>query len=167
MVAHWTRCAAGDDAGRHRARAAGIRRGGETIADAGYEWLELHAAHGYLIQEFLSPLANHRTDNYGGSFENRIRFLRETTAAVRAVWPDTLPLTVRLSCTEWVDGGWTLDESVELARLLKAEGVDLGSTASSGGGVCMVARAPSNRVFTCRFPSESAVTRASRPRSSA
>lgn len=112
---------------------------------AGYEWLELHAAHGYLIQEFLSPLANHRTDNYGGSFENRIRFLRETTAAVRTVWPEALPLTVRLSCTEWVDGGWTLDESVALARLLKADGVDL-IDCSSGGGV-HGARAPSTPGF--------------------
>lgn len=101
---------------------------------AGYEWLELHAAHGYLSHEFLSPLSNRRTDRYGGVFENRIRFLLETTRAVRAVWPDRLPLTVRLSCTEWVEGGWTIEESVDLARRLKAEGVDL-IDCSSGSGV--------------------------------
>ncbi|MDP3072324.1 MAG: NADH:flavin oxidoreductase/NADH oxidase [Opitutaceae bacterium] len=101
---------------------------------AGYEWLELHAAHGYLTHEFLSPKSNQRTDRYGGDFENRIRFLLETTRAVGAVWPDHLPLTVRLSCTDWVEGGWTIEESVELSRRLKTEGVDL-IDCSSGGGV--------------------------------
>lgn len=101
---------------------------------AGYEWLELHAAHGYLFSEFLSPLSNTRTDNYGGSFYNRVRFLLETTRAVRAVWPEHLPLTVRISCTEWVPGGWEIEQSIELARLLKAEGVDL-MDCSSGGNV--------------------------------
>lgn len=101
---------------------------------AGYEWVELHAAHGYLAHQFLSPKSNQRTDRYGGSFENRIRFLLETTRAVRAVWPENLPLTVRLSCTDWVEGGWTVEESVELARRLKTEGVDL-IDCSSGGGV--------------------------------
>jgi len=92
---------------------------------AGYEWLELHFAHGYLAHEFLSPLANQRTDAYGGSFENRIRFVLETTRAVRAVWPDKLPLAVRLSCTDWADGGWDIEQSIELSRRLKTEGVDL------------------------------------------
>ena len=101
---------------------------------AGYEWMELHAAHGYLAHAFLSPTSNHRTDRYGGSFENRIRFLLETTRAVRAVWPERLPFTVRLSCTDWTEGGWTVDESVELARRLQTEGVDL-IDCSSGGGV--------------------------------
>ena len=101
---------------------------------AGYEWLELHSAHGYLSHEFLSPLSNHRTDRYGGAFENRIRFLIETTRAVRAVWPDKFPLMVRLSCTDWVPGGWDIEQSVELARKLKAEGVDL-MDCSSGGNV--------------------------------
>lgn len=101
---------------------------------AGYEWMELHSAHGYLSHEFLSPFSNHRTDRYGGSFENRIRFLLETTRAVRAVWPESLPFTVRLSCTDWTEGGWTIDETVELSRRLKAEGVDL-IDCSSGGGV--------------------------------
>lgn len=99
---------------------------------AGYDWVELHAAHGYLAHQFLSPLSNRRTDRYGGGFENRIRFLLETTRAVRAVWPARLPFTVRLSCTDWIEGGWTIDESVELARRLKGEGVDL-LDCSSGG----------------------------------
>ncbi len=101
---------------------------------AGYTWLELHFAHGYLAHEFLSPLSNFRTDNYGGSFENRIRFVLETTRAVRAVWPENLPLTARLSCSDWVEGGWDIAQSVELARHLKAEGVDL-IDCSSGGAV--------------------------------
>jgi 2,4-dienoyl-CoA reductase-like NADH-dependent reductase (Old Yellow Enzyme family) len=100
---------------------------------AGYEWVELHGAHGYLAHEFLSPLSNQRTDNYGGSFANRIRFMLETARAMRAVWPERLPFAVRLSCSDWVEGGWTIEESVELARQLKAEGVDL-IDCSSGGG---------------------------------
>jgi len=104
-----------------------------TLA-AGYEWLEIHAAHGYLFHEFLSPRSNNRTDQYGGSFSNRIRFLMNTVGAVRGVWPDKLPLTVRLSCTDWVPGGWDLEQCVELARLLKAAGVDL-IDCSSGGNV--------------------------------
>jgi 2,4-dienoyl-CoA reductase-like NADH-dependent reductase (Old Yellow Enzyme family) len=101
---------------------------------AGFEWIELHAAHGYLAHQFLSPLSNHRTDNYGGSFENRVRFLLETTRAVRAAWPEELPLTARLSCTDWVEGGWTPDETVELSRRLKEGGVSL-IDCSSGGMV--------------------------------
>jgi len=99
---------------------------------AGCEWLEIHSAHGYLSHEFLSPLTNQRTDDYGGSFENRIRFLLETARAVRAAWPERLPLAVRLSCTDWVSGGWDPDQSVELARRLKAEGVDLIDCSSAG-----------------------------------
>jgi 2,4-dienoyl-CoA reductase-like NADH-dependent reductase (Old Yellow Enzyme family) len=99
--------------------------------DAGYDWLELHGAHGYLLHSFLSPIANRRTDDYGGSFDNRIRFMLETVRAVRSVWPDSKPLAVRLSSVDWVDGGWTLEESIELARRLRPEGVDL-IDASSG-----------------------------------
>lgn len=106
---------------------------------AGYEWLELHGAHGYLMHSFLSPLSNRRSDGYGGSFENRTRFVMETTRAVRAVWPERLPLTLRLSTTDWVEGGWTLDESVALARMLKVEGVDL-IDCSSGGNTTGVSR---------------------------
>ncbi len=92
---------------------------------AGFEWLELHFAHGYLAHEFYSPLANKRSDNYGGSFDNRIRFLLETFIAVRKVWPERLPLTVRLSVTDWIDGGVTVEESIELMRQLKSAGLDL------------------------------------------
>lgn len=99
---------------------------------AGFEWIELHGAHGYLAHEFLSPISNQRTDRYGGIFENRIRFLLETVRAVRAAWPERLPLTTRISCTDWAEGGWTLDESVDLARRLKTEGVSL-IDCSSGG----------------------------------
>jgi len=99
---------------------------------AGFEWLELHAAHGYLFNSFLSPLTNHRTDKYGGSFENRIRLLLDTTRAVRKVWPDNLPLAVRLSAIDWKDGGWQIEDSIALAQLLKTEGVDL-MDCSSGG----------------------------------
>ncbi len=107
---------------------------------AGCEWLELHSAHGYLSHEFLSPLTNQRADRYGGCFENRIRFLVETTRAVRAVWPERLPLAVRLSCTDWVPGGWDLEQSVALARQLKAEAVDL--IDCSSGGLVPDARIP-------------------------
>jgi 2,4-dienoyl-CoA reductase-like NADH-dependent reductase (Old Yellow Enzyme family) len=92
---------------------------------AGFEWLELHFAHGYLAHEFYSPLTNRRTDDYGGSFENRIRFLLETFAAVRKVWPERFPLTARLSVTDWIDGGVTVEDSIELVRRLKAVGLDL------------------------------------------
>jgi NADH:flavin oxidoreductases, Old Yellow Enzyme family len=95
-----------------------------TLA-AGFQWLEIHAAHGYLLHEFYSPLSNQRQDEYGGSFENRIRFLVETVQAVKKVWPERLPLTVRISGTDWVEGGWDIPQSVELAKVLKKEGVDL------------------------------------------
>jgi 2,4-dienoyl-CoA reductase-like NADH-dependent reductase (Old Yellow Enzyme family) len=99
---------------------------------AGFEWVELHAAHGYLAHTFCSPLSNRRTDEYGGTFENRIRFVLAALRAVRAAWPENRPLAVRLSCTDWAEGGWTLEESVDLSRRLKAEGADL-IDCSSGG----------------------------------
>jgi 2,4-dienoyl-CoA reductase-like NADH-dependent reductase (Old Yellow Enzyme family) len=101
---------------------------------AGFNWLELHAAHGYLFNEFLSPLANHRTDKYGGSFENRIRMLLDTARSVRKIWPDKLPLAVRISAIDWMPDGWQIEDSIALAKLLKAEGVDL-MDCSSGGVV--------------------------------
>jgi 2,4-dienoyl-CoA reductase-like NADH-dependent reductase (Old Yellow Enzyme family) len=101
---------------------------------AGFELLEVHAAHGYLLHSFYSPLSNHRTDRYGGSFENRIRLTMEVVQAVRSVWPERLPVIVRISGTDWTDGGWTVDESVDLAKRLKSEGVDL-IDCSSGGNV--------------------------------
>lgn len=100
--------------------------------EAGFRWVELHGAHGYLMHSFLSPLSNQRADAYGGSLENRCRFVVETARKVRAAWPAGLPLTVRLSCSDWVDGGWTGEDSIALARMLKAEGVDL-IDCSSGG----------------------------------
>jgi 2,4-dienoyl-CoA reductase-like NADH-dependent reductase (Old Yellow Enzyme family) len=105
----------------------------QRALQAGYEWLELHAAHGYLMHSFHSPLSNARRDEYGGSFDNRVRFTLETARQVRRKWPESKPLTVRLSCTDWCDGGWTPEESVALARKLKDEGVDL-IDCSSGGG---------------------------------
>jgi len=96
--------------------------------------IEIHAAHGYLVHQFLSPLVNARTDRWGGSFENRTRLAREIVRAVRGVWPERLPLFVRVSATDWVEGGWDIEQTVELARVLRAEGVDL-IDASSGGAV--------------------------------
>ncbi len=109
--------------------AANARR----ACEAGFDIVEIHAAHGYLIHSFYSPLSNRRTDRYGGSFENRIRFLLEAVDAVRSEWPDEKPLFVRISSTDWMEGGWNLESSVKLAQLLKAGGkVDL-IDCSSGG----------------------------------
>lgn len=100
--------------------------------DAGFQVIEIHGAHGYLINEFLSPLSNYRLDEYGGSFENRTRFVREITQAIRRVWPDSLPLFIRISASDWVEGGWSIDDSVELARVLGPLGVDLVDCSSGG-----------------------------------
>lgn len=102
--------------------------------DAGFDVIEIHAAHGYLLHEFLSPLSNQRDDAYGGALGNRSRILREIIAAVRHEWPTPRPLFVRVSASDWVDGGWDIDECVELARLLKADSVDV-VDCSSGGNV--------------------------------
>ncbi|WP_367772695.1 NADH:flavin oxidoreductase/NADH oxidase [Flavobacterium sp. WC2421] len=101
---------------------------------AGFKVMEIHAAHGYLLHQFLSPLSNLRTDEYGGSFENRIRFTLEVVAAVQTEWPKDLPLFVRISATDWADGGWNAEESVQLSKILKEKGVDL-IDVSSGGAV--------------------------------
>ena len=101
--------------------------------EAGFDVIEIHGAHGYLVSTFLSPITNRRTDRYGGSFENRTRFLLEIVDAVRSEWPDDKPLFVRLSCSDWIEGGWGLEDSVKLAQVLKAGGkVDL-IDCSSGG----------------------------------
>lgn len=100
--------------------------------EAGYKVMEIHAAHGYLLHQFLSPLSNVRTDEYGGSFENRIRFTLEVVAAVQTEWPEDLPLFVRISATDWADGGWNADESVQLSKILKEKGVDLIDVSSGG-----------------------------------
>ena len=125
----------------HELSAADIAGVVQAFADAakralraGFDIVEIHAAHGYLLHEFLSPLSNKRTDQYGGSFENRIRVLVETTDAVRAAWPQELPLFVRISSTDWTPGGWDIDEAVKLAGVLKEHGVDL-IDSSSGGNV--------------------------------
>ncbi|MDQ6845693.1 MAG: NADH:flavin oxidoreductase/NADH oxidase [Bacteroidota bacterium] len=104
----------------------------ERAVKAGFKVFEIHAAHGYLINEFLSPLSNHRTDEYGGTFEDRIKLLLEIINVMRKVLPDEMPLFVRISATDWVDGGWTDDDSVALAKVLKTKGVDL-IDCSSGG----------------------------------
>ncbi len=113
---------------------AGFREAAERALKAGFKVVEIHSAHGYLLQEFLSPLSNQRTDEYGGSFENRTRLLLQVTEAVRSVWPEEYPLFVRISSTDWTEGGWTLEDSIELAYLLKSAGADL-IDCSSGGNI--------------------------------
>ena len=119
--------------------AAGLREVVERFAAAArraraadFQVVEIHAAHGYLLHEFLSPLSNRRTDAYGGSFDNRSRFVREVVAAVRAEWPQGAPLLVRLSATDWVEGGWNIEETVALCRVLKGLGVDLIDVSTAG-----------------------------------
>jgi 2,4-dienoyl-CoA reductase-like NADH-dependent reductase (Old Yellow Enzyme family) len=107
---------------------------------AGFRIIEIHAAHGYLLDEFLSPLANRRTDEFGGSFENRIRLTLEVAQSIRRAWPEDLPLFIRISAEDWAPGGWTLTDSVELARKLKPIGVDL--VDCSSGGVVPYAKIP-------------------------
>ena len=104
----------------------------QRALEAGFQTVEIHAAHGYLLHSFLSPLTNTRTDAYGGSFEGRTRLVLEVTRAVRQVWPDELPLLTRISATDWTEGGWSVEDSASLARHLKHEGVDL-IDCSSGG----------------------------------
>jgi len=111
-----------------------FRAAAQRAREAGFEVIEIHGAHGYLIHQFLSPLSNTRTDQYGGSLENRARLLREIIAAVRENWPAPMPLWVRLSATDWAQGGWDIGECVQLARLLRADGVDV-IDCSSGGTV--------------------------------
>lgn len=113
---------------------ADFRAAAARALQAGFVVAEIHAAHGYLLHEFLSPLSNHRADAYGGSFENRVRLLREIVEDVRAVWPEDYPLFVRISATDWTEGGWNGDDSVALATLLKQQGVDL-IDCSTGGNV--------------------------------
>lgn len=120
-----------DKAGIERAVQAFAAAAKRALA-AGFRVVEIHGAHGYLIHEFLSPVTNKRTDEYGGTFENRSRFLRETIEAIREVWPEKLPLFLRISATDWVEGGWTPDDSVALAKMVRPLGVDL-IDCSSGG----------------------------------
>jgi 2,4-dienoyl-CoA reductase-like NADH-dependent reductase (Old Yellow Enzyme family) len=136
--------------------AAGLRRtvrafseAAERARTAGFRMVEVHAAHGYLLHEFLSPLSNHRTDSYGGSFENRVRLTREVVRAVRERWPEELPLFVRISATDWAEGGWTLEDSVALAKLLKQDGADL--IDCSSGALVPRAKIPAGPGFQTPF----------------
>jgi 2,4-dienoyl-CoA reductase-like NADH-dependent reductase (Old Yellow Enzyme family) len=117
--------------------------------EAGFEVLEIHMAHGYLAHEFLSPLSNRRTDLYGGDLENRMRFPLEVAKKVREIWPENLPLFVRISCTDWMEGGWELVQSVELCRRLKEMAVDL--IDCSSGGLVPRARIPVGPGFQVPF----------------
>ncbi len=135
-----------------RAIVEGFRQATRRALEAGFDFIEIHAAHGYLLHEFLSPLANQRTDEYGGDFENRIRAVLEVTDAVRREWPEHLPLFVRISATDWAEGGWTADESVELAKRLAEHGVDL--VDCSSGGLVPNARIPSAPGYQVQFASK-------------
>ena len=106
----------------------------KRAVEAGYQVVEIHGAHGYLLHQFMSPLSNLRTDEYGGSFENRIRLTLEVVTAVQSEWPENLPLFVRISATDWAEGGWNIEESIQLSKILKEKGVDL-IDVSSGGAV--------------------------------
>ena len=111
-----------------------FRDAASRAAKAGFQAVEIHAAHGYLISEFLSPLTNRRSDHFGGSFENRIRILLMIVDSVKTVWDDNLPIMVRLSATEWAEGGWDIQDTVKLAEILKEKGVDI-IDCSSGGNI--------------------------------
>jgi 2,4-dienoyl-CoA reductase-like NADH-dependent reductase (Old Yellow Enzyme family) len=112
--------------------ATAFAQAAERALAAGFDVIEIHAAHGYLLHEFLSPISNQRTDEYGGSFENRVRAPLEVVSAVRKVWPESKPLFVRISATDWIDGGWDLEGSVRFAKGLKDVGVDLVDCSSGG-----------------------------------
>ena len=139
--------------------ASGIKRvrkafvdGAKRALDAGFDVVEIHAAHGYLLHEFLSPLSNTRTDEYGGSFENRIRLVCEVVADVRReVWPERLPLFVRISATDWAEGGWDVEQSVELAKRLGPLGVDL--IDCSSGALVHGVRIPIEPGYQVKFAS--------------
>jgi 2,4-dienoyl-CoA reductase-like NADH-dependent reductase (Old Yellow Enzyme family) len=140
----------------HELDTVGIREVIEQFASAarraraaGFQTVEIHAAHGYLLHQFLSPLSNQREDNYGGSFENRTRLVREVVTAVRAEWPEQLPLLIRLSATDWVEGGWNTDETVALCRILKTLGVDLVDVSSAG--LLPTAKIPAGPGFQTEF----------------
>lgn len=128
---------------------ATFRKAAERALAAGFEVIEIHAAHGYLIHEFLSPLSNSRNDEYGGCFDNRTRFALDVTKAVREVWPAKLPLFCRVSATDWVDGGWDLEQTIELSKRLKPLGVDL--IDASSGGTVPYAKIPVGPGYQVRF----------------
>lgn len=121
----------------------------ERALEAGFKVLEIHAAHGYLMHEFLSPITNHRTDQYGGSFENRTRLLLDVVGEVQKIWPANLPLFVRISVTDWADGGWNPDEAVKLCTILREKGVDL--IDCSSGGLIPGVRIPAGPGYQVAF----------------
>ena len=147
-----------DQAGIDRVVAA-FAQAAVRAVKAGFDLVEIHAAHGYLLHEFLSPLANQRTDAYGGSFENRARLPLAVVDAVRQVWPSHLPLFVRISASDWVEGGWNIDDSVRLARLLREHNVDLVDVSSGGMAPnAQIPLAPGYQVpFARRIRSEAAI----------
>ena len=124
----------------------------QRALEAGFQVIEIHSAHGYLLHEFLSPISNKRTDSYGGSLENRCRLLCEVVTAIRSVWPDGYPLFVRISATDWIDGGWDIDQSVELAKKIGPLGVDL--IDCSSGGIAPGAKIPIEAGYQVRFARE-------------
>ena len=126
-----------------------FRQAAKRALQAGFELFEIHAAHGYLLHEFYSPLSNHRTDEYGGSFENRIRLLLEVITAVQTVVDKDFPLLVRISATDWVEGGWTIEDSIKLAQVLKASGVHL--IDCSSGGNTSGAKIPVGPLYQAQF----------------
>jgi 2,4-dienoyl-CoA reductase-like NADH-dependent reductase (Old Yellow Enzyme family) len=138
---------------------SGIRAVVKAFADAarracqaGFGVVEIHAAHGYLLHEFLSPLSNHRADSYGGSFENRTRLVCEVISAVRRVWPESAPLFLRISATDWIEGGWDLDQSIRLAEMVGPLGVDL--IDCSSGGLAAGAKIPIRAGYQVPFADE-------------
>lgn len=137
-----------DDAGIAQVVADFVAAARRALA-AGFQLVEIHAAHGYLLHSFLSPLSNRREDRYGGSFDNRTRLLREIIDGVRSVWPEHLPLWLRISASDWADDGWDIEQSIALARLLPAHGVDLVDVSS--GGLVPYARVPSGPNYQVPF----------------
>jgi 2,4-dienoyl-CoA reductase-like NADH-dependent reductase (Old Yellow Enzyme family) len=136
-----------------------FRNSAQRALRAGFRIVEIHAAHGYLLHSFLSPLSNFRDDGYGGSLENRARLLLECIAAVRSVWPKELPVFVRISASDWVAGGWTIDDSIELACLLQSKAVDLIDCSSGGASPAQqVPAKPHYQVgFSSRIRREAAI----------
>lgn len=134
-----------DQAGIEKVKADFKAAAARALA-AGFKVIEIHAAHGYLLHEFYSPLSNKRTDEYGGSFENRIRLLLEVIDAVQEVWPVNLPLFVRISATDWVDGGWSVDDSIALAKILKDKGVDFVDCSTAGNVLAPIPVGPGYQV---------------------
>lgn len=128
-----------------------FRQAARRAARAGFDLVEIHAAHGYLLHQFLSPLANRRTDAYGGSFENRTRLILEVVDAVRGEWPEDLPVFVRISATDWVEGGWNADDSVRLSHLFREHNVDLVDVSS--GGLVSYAEVPVGPGYQVEFAS--------------